>query len=288
MFVAIVHRGSVSAAADQIGMTQSAASMALADLERHLQGLLFDRVGKQLQLSRFGESQLKKAEHILAQAQSFEHGIDNTIAGSLEIASSMTIGSYLLPSVLTGFLQQNPEIELSLPLSNTQQVIDKITHFEADIGFIEGKCNNTELASITWMQDSLIAFASIDSEWVKSKGDPAKLLASPWILRESGSVTRAVLERALGQQRDQLNIFLELASHEAIKQVVLSGLGIGCLSELVIKQELQQGQLIDLSWSELNLKRDLSLIWHPNRYLSPAAKLFIKTLSLQKKFEQAV
>ena len=286
VFVAIAHTGGVSAAADQIGMTQSAASMALADLEARLQAQLFDRLGKRLRLSRFGEQQLIKAEQIVAQALAFEHSHDTEVAGAFTLASSMTIGSYMLPDIINDFVRRYPAIELKMPLTNTADVIEAVLRFDADLGLIEGFCHQNSLASITWQHDELMVFAAADSPWATLAGQADQLIQAPWILREAGSGTRSVLERALALSEQQaLNIYLELSSHEAIIQMVKAGMGIGCLSKQVLSSYLAEGKLVDLTWSTLDLQRSLSLIWRPDRYLATTARAFIDTLGLTQAFE---
>ncbi|MFP8968284.1 LysR substrate-binding domain-containing protein [Pokkaliibacter sp. CJK22405] len=287
VFVAIARKGSVSAAAEQIGLTQSAASMALAELENHLGAPLFDRLGRRLRLSPLGETQLPLAEDILNQVETFEQSGSRAIAGPFTLASSMTIGSYLLPRLALDFLADYPDVDLKLRLRNSADVLHALLNLDADLGLIEGLCREPRLACVPWRQDRLFLVAAPDSPWASCKGRPEKLLEAPWILRESGSGTRAVLEQVLGKDSHRLHVRLELAHHEAIKQAVLAGLGVGCLSELAVQEDLAAGRLIDLSWPGLDLTRSLSLVWWPERYLSGAARAMIQCLGLEAEVAEA-
>ena len=280
VFAAIARKGSVSAAADQIGLTQSAASMALAELEGHLGAPLFDRQGRRLRLSPLGETQLSLAETILGQVENFEQGGKREVAGPFTISASMTIGSYLLPRMALDFLALYPKVDLKLRLRNSSDVLGSLLNLDADIGLIEGLCREPRLAYVPWRQDRLFLVAASDSPWAEFAGKPERLLQAPWILRESGSGTRAVLEQVLGNDRNRLHVRLELAHHEAIKQAVLAGLGVGCLSELAVQEDLQNGRLVDLAWPELDLSRSLSLVWWPERFLSSPARALIDSLGL--------
>lgn len=282
VFVAIARKGSVSAAADQIGLTQSAASMALAELENHLGAPLFDRLGRRLRLSPLGDTQLPLAEDILNQVETFELGGNRSVSGPFTLAASMTIGSYLLPNLALDFLADYPDVDLKLRLRNSSDVLQSLLNLDADLGLIEGICREPRLACVPWKEDRLHLVASPDSPWADCRGRPERLLEAPWILRESGSGTRGVLEQVLGKDSHRLHVRLELAHHEAIKQAVLAGLGVGCLSALAVSEDLASGRLIDLSWPGLDLSRSLSLVWWPERYLSSAARAMIQTLGLEE------
>lgn len=280
VFVSIAHAGGVSAAAEQIGLSQSATSMALAELENQLDAPLFDRIGRRLQLNALGQTQLPLAERILSQVREFEQVANQSVQGPLTIAASLTIGSYLLPGLAARYMQNYPEVDLQLRLRNTADVLSSVSRMEADLGLIEGLCQDERLECLPWRQDRLVIIAASDSPWAQQRLDRHTLLQAPWILREAGSGTRAIFEQAWGKDMPKLKVQLELGQQEAIKQAVMAGLGLGCLSALAVQDEVAHGKLCILDHAELDLSRWLSLVRLPHRYQSPAAQAWVQHLEL--------
>src|SRR5262249_27547605 len=145
--------------------------------------------------------------------------------GHLLIGASSTIGNYVLPQIISKFIQNFPRSQLSLQVSNTEQVIRQIVNFEIDIGFIEGNCYAEELLVTPWRQDKLIIIAAPQHALSqKPKLTSHDLKTARWILREKGSGTREQFEVAM---KAQVVPFLELSHTEAIKKSVETGVGIG-------------------------------------------------------------
>jgi DNA-binding transcriptional LysR family regulator len=102
-----------------------------------------------------------------------------------------------------------------------------------------------------------------------------QLLQEPWILREKGSGTRETFDRALQNNHSKLNIRLELEHTEAIKRAVESGLGIGCISRLALKDAFRRGSLVPLATPDLNLGRYFYFLWHKQKYQTTGMREFI-------------
>ncbi|MCO7231808.1 MULTISPECIES: LysR substrate-binding domain-containing protein [Cobetia] len=287
VFVAVTRHGSVSAAAREIGLSQSAASQGLSELERHLEVQLFERLGRRLALNANGRRLLARAEQLLEQTHALELEarepgvVDGNLRGELEIAASATIGTWLLPGLAGAFMREHPGTELNLRLRNTHQVVEAVLNYDAELGLIEGDCHAPRLMSQTWREDELVVVAP-PSHPLAMRGTALSdedLATADWILREGGSGTRAVFERALHGRIERLKVRMELGQHEAIKQAVFAGLGLGCLSRLSVAAEIARGELVVLATPQLNLKRRFSMLWHPERYRSPlwqAVKVYLE------------
>lgn len=284
VFVAVIRGGTLSAAARQLSLSQSAASQALGDLERQLGVVLFERLGRRLELNDAGRRLLPYAEKVL-------HGLDELVdaarepdgelRGTLHIAASATIGTYLLPMLAGRFIERHPAVDLQLRLRNTEDVMRDIQRFDADLGLIEGQCSESRLVSEVWRQDEMVVVAAPQHPLATRGGLGVEALqAAQWILREPGSGTRAIFEAAIHPHVERIRVRMELDQHEAIKQAVRAGFGLGCLSRLSVADELERGELIVLE-SPLKLTRSFSLVWHPERYRSPlwqAFKVFLREI----------
>lgn len=146
IFVAIAHTKQVSLAAEQCFITQSAASMAISQLEALMRVTLFDRVGKRLVLNGLGSQLLPKAEEILQRIDEFAMlASSDKLTGNLSIGASKTTGNYFLPTLMTEFLNQYSQISIDYTIENTDNIIKKVLSAEIDIGFIESDCFNPKL-----------------------------------------------------------------------------------------------------------------------------------------------
>lgn len=281
VFVAVARLGTVSAAAIELCLSQSATSQALADLERQLGMTLFERPGRRLRLNALGGELLPRAEALLEGMADFVAAASDpsgTLRGTLSISASATVGTYLLPALAGRFTELYPAADLRLRLRNSHEVVNDVLGMDADLGLIEGECRDNVLVSEPWCQDCLIVVVAPGQAPAQS-GRDGKLLTSSeledmeWILREPGSGTRSVFEQAMRGRRLTPRVRMALDQTEAVKQAVVAGLGASCLSRLSVAGELARGELIALE-TPLSLRRRFSLVWHPERYRSPLWQAF--------------
>ena len=279
VFVAIARHGNVTRAAGEVFLSQSAASMALAETERQLGGKLFDRQGKRLLVNERGRALLHRAQEVLARVQEIEELFgtrEGRLAGVLKIGASSTVGNYLIPRIFGNFVHAHPEARLTLDVGNTERVVNAVKGFHVDLGFIEGFCHDQAIETIPWRRDQLVVFASPQHPLARRREVTAADLASVnWILRERGSGTREVFETAIAGKLADLNLFLELGHTEAIKEAVEAGLGISCLSRLAIARALQLGVLVQLPTPFLDLERRLSILLHKEKYRTEVLQAFL-------------
>lgn len=279
VFVAIAKSSNMTFATEQLHLTQSACSMALSALETQLGGVLFDRHGKKLILNDRGRMLFPKAANLITQINELQDLMNSkkqqTLAGHLLVGASTTIGNYLLPTIIGNFVTEHPKTKITLSVGNTQQIIDKLLKFEIDIGMIEGNCHSKEIEIYPWKTDELIITASPKHELAKKRKITFEtLLNTKWILREPGSGTREKFEAAMNHN---VNPFLELGNTEAIKQAVIAGLGISCLSRTAVADALKIKQLVELKTPFLKLTRDFSILLHKDKYKTTVLNKFIAT-----------
>jgi len=258
LFEAIVRLKSLTKAAGEQAISQSAASQSIRELEKQLGYGLFVKRGRELTLTESGQKALPGIRQALVQLESLKFPDSDFIGGPLRVAASETIASYLMPQLLADFVAKFPEVEPKLSISNTDGVLKQVEAGQASIGFIEGPAHGSNLIISDWCSDFLAAFLPAKSSLLKTaeRGDWANL---PWIVREKGSGTRAVFDQALVERNEQPIIAMSLSRQEAIKQSVRAGLGIGCLSQLALADELESGILIQVK-CELNFKRRFAIV----------------------------
>ena len=269
VFVAIATHGHATRAADTIGMTQSAASMALADLERQLGSQLFNRAGRQLRLNDLGRQLLGQAVEVLDRVAAIEAAArGDTIGFDLHLGYSVTIGNHLIPHIIARLKQRFPEAQLRLSRLNTEHVFEQVEHYKIDLGFVEGPGDSRMVRRIPWKTDQLVIFCAPDHPLARLTVTPEHLSAAEWIMREPGSGTREMMAHALLAGGITPNIAFELEQPEAIRRCVRAGLGIGCLSELELEDAFHAGTLVPLATPFLDMKRNLDVIIHRHKTLT--------------------
>jgi DNA-binding transcriptional LysR family regulator len=282
LFHAVAQAGSISRGAAAARVSQPAVSKQIAELEDTLGVRLLDRLPRGCRLTEAG----KILADYAARWRSLETDARRAIEeyrglkrGRLAIGASLTIGGYLLPGVIAEFHRQFPEIELQLEIANTEHIQRSLLAGTIELGLTEGPLDSDELESSVFFQDELVAIAPASHPLLKKKNATVReICAEPFILREEGSGTRAVVERALRRHGFKIKPLLSLASPEAIKNLVAAGLGIAIVSRLIVALELQAGSLGIIPLTDLTIQRPLHLQHIRGRSQSPALAKFLEVL----------
>jgi DNA-binding transcriptional LysR family regulator len=275
IFVAVAEKQHVTQAARELNLTQSATSAAIASLEERYDIKLFDRIGRGIVLTHTGCTFLSEARAVLARARSAEQTLRDITAlkgGKVVVAASQTVANYWLPPRLQAFQAAHPGIDVTVRIANTERVANDVREGLADIGFIEGDIDDAALSARRIDGDALVVVIGPRHPFAKHRKLPADWLTqTPWILREPGSGTRDMFERALkkrGLRLSDLAVQLELASNEAIRTAVESGLCATALSDLVVEKSLKANTLVQID-TEL-AKRSFYVLRHKERHISKA------------------
>lgn len=277
VFVQTVACGSLRGVAETLHLTQPAASMALAELERLLGGELFDRRRGRLHLSARGHALLPLAQELLERHREFSgfdsHGI--APGSELRIGASNTVGNYRIGELLAPFAHAQPAVRLRLQVENTRSIAAAVLDGSLDVGCVEGPVVHADLQRQHWRDDVLVVCAAIDHPLAGRRGlRPDDFHGARWVLREPGSATREMSERLLSQLPAPVAL-LELNQTEAVKQAVVAGLGLACLPEVALTDAVAAGRLAVLDTPFAQLRRSLSLLWLRHRYQGAALRAFL-------------
>lgn len=277
VFAAICRLGSVSRAAQALAMSQSAASTALAELERRSGARLFDRAGKRLHLNEVGRTLLPSVLEMVDRAAELDQRFAGRGGpGPLTVGATMTIGNYLIPGLVEHYWQRHPAASLSIKVGNTRDIVERVAAFDLDLALIEGECDDPELEALDWLDDELAVFCAPSHPLGKvSSVDVGRLLDEDWVVRERGSGTRQTLDRAMAPWRDRWRIALELEQIEAMLRIVAIGRLIGCASRLALRDDLTSGRLMEIRVPDLVLRRSLAIVVHRRKYRTRALQAFV-------------
>ncbi|MHB1285072.1 MAG: LysR substrate-binding domain-containing protein [Leptospirales bacterium] len=283
IFLKVAELESFTQAGEALFLTQPAVSLQIKTLEQGLEVRLFERKGRQVLLTEAGKTLLPHARRIMdemADARAEVGRFSEGSQGSLRIGASTTIGVWLLPPILAGFVRSFPSIRTSLSILNTHQIIFDLKTSEIDVGFIEGELTRTESQGVNrsfLAQDRLVFVDSRDAPHVKGEETSLEEIRRlPLIVRESGSGTRQILENALleeGLSLDQFSIALTVGHTGVIKKLVEMGSGVAFVSVLSLDPlDFQSLRVVPVS--DFHLARDLWIVT-PKRRMTATARLFL-------------
>ena len=282
VFVQIAQLGSVRAAAERLHLTQPAASMALAEMERQLDARVFARERGRLRLNARGRELLPLARELLERHAEFgRRGHDDhaTLTGELRIGASNTVGNYRVGELLGPFVRRQPQVSVGLRVANTEAIVAAMLGYDLDAGCVEGHVTHPLLETRPWRRDALVVCAPPGHPLAcRRRLQPAHFAGARWVLREPGSGTRNLSAQALSLLPPGKTV-LELHQTEAIKQAVIAGLGIAFLPEVAVTDAVAAGRLQVLKTRFLDLRRTLSLVLHRDRYRGTLLEAFLASLA---------
>ncbi|HHP51131.1 MAG TPA: LysR family transcriptional regulator [Moorella mulderi] len=280
-FVTTVEKGTLSAAAESLYLTQPGVSKQLRALEEFYGLRLLERRGREVRLTAAGEICYRHAKAIirhLEQAQKELAELLRLVKGKLILGASTTPGQYILPRLIGAFRSEHPQVEVVVEITDSHEVIRKLQGGEIDLGVVGVRGRKKSLNYSRLVEDELVLITPPHHPLaLKGWATVEDLKGQPLIWREAGSGTRRVLEERLqkaGFHLDPHQIIMELGSTEAIISAVEAGLGISFVTKWAPEKSAKLGRLAVVPLEGVNLKRDLYLV-RRNQPLSPAAEAFI-------------
>ena len=282
IFIAVVEKGSFSAAAESLHITQPAISARIQSLEEYVGVQLFKRDRKGVTLTIAGQALYKNArlindlwEQTIKEVQLHS----NTFDSKLEIVGSPTVGQYVLPSLVKEFKNIYEYINAAILVGNNNEVISKVTNNQAHLGFIAGHYASDKLTIEEILWDEMVLVVSNKHPWVSTKAiKPEEILNDRLILREPGSSTAFFIEQQFknhGIELTKNKFFLEFGSIEAIKSTVESNSGCSILSSYAVDKELKSGSLVKVDIKDMSFKRPISAVYRNFNHLPEIYKKFI-------------
>lgn len=283
-FLAVARERSFSGAARKIHLSQPTLSEHVHELERELGAPLFVRRAKQVTLTEAGRIFEPRAAHVIAAADEARHavlGLDGLVRGSLLIGAGTTPGVYVLPRVIAAFQARYPRVELSLRIANSRIIEEEVRADRLDVGVVGGHVLGPgERCIAAGLLDELVLIVARKHPWARRGRIAARELARERLLiREPGSATRQVMERALQHAGITAGRTMELDHTEAIKQSVMAGLGVAFVSTCAVADELRARQLTTVAVRGLRIRRHFHVIHGEGRELSASARAFLPMLA---------
>jgi molybdate transport repressor ModE-like protein len=271
LLVVVARTGSLSTAAAELGITQQAASSRIRTAEALVGAPLLTRTRRGSALTQTGDLVVQWATRVVDAAEQLDAGIAalrQDRRAQLTIAASLTIAEYLLPGWLVAFRAHQATLgvartEFTMTATNSERVVELVASEAADLGFVEGPEPPSGLRHRLIGVDELIVVVGPSHPWAQRSSrrvTAATLASTPMVVRETGSGTRTVLERAL-RDLPVAPPALELASTAAVRSAVAAGAGPAALSEHAVRDDIASGRLTPINVTGLGLSRRLHAVW---------------------------
>jgi LysR family transcriptional regulator, transcriptional activator of the cysJI operon len=280
VFRAVARHLNFRIAAEELLLTQSAVTQQIKALESELDVPLFDRAGGRVSLTPAGAALLPFANQLAALVEEAREAVaatSGTQVGRLALGASQTIGQYLLPKLIAGFLQENPKVEISVMGGNTQTILEALVDHRVQLCLIEGPAMRRDVRVEPFMEDHMVCVVPAGHEWADEEIDVKELRQATLVARELGSGSRRIVEQALeqaGLEVKKLRLAMTFDSTEGLLSAVEAGLGIAFVSRWAVRNQLALGTLKLARIRGLNLARMFSLATVAGPEIAGIARIF--------------
>lgn len=281
-FVTTAEYASFTKAAEALYLTQSTVSAHINALEQILQIRLIQRgARRRVQLTPEGKQAYDMAKEIIGRCRAMEK-IGSTIEQcQLSVGASSVPAQYLLPELMSGFLESNPESRYMLQKGDSDKIHQMLKREEVRIGFVGAAMDREKHHYHVVTGDRLVLITANTDSYRKQKRSGVtgrQLLHQPMILREESSGTRKAMESYLarcGISARTLNLVAQIDNTEAIKSSVIRGIGVSVVSELTVREEIESGKLLSFDLDSGGVFRNIYLVWRKDITLTSVEKKFV-------------
>jgi DNA-binding transcriptional LysR family regulator len=280
-FCAVVERKSFSQAAERLGVTQPAVSLQVRSLEKRLGRQLLDRSGRRVEPTEAGLALYRGAQRMLQLEEQLVEELEaeagGELSGTLAVGASTGPGSTVVPVLLCEFQREHPGVAVSLSISDTQSVVERVAERELELGVVGAARRHRGVAFEPFFRDEVVLAVPPGHRFAGRTVDLDDLRAEPLIVMQEGAGVRQVIEdelRATGTRLRDLEP-LELGLQESVKAAVIAGYGVTFISRASIEADLAAGTLATARLKGLDPARQISLVRSAGRSPTRAAEAFL-------------
>ncbi len=281
-FLEVAKSANFSRAGKKLFLSQPAVSAQIRQLEMEYGAKLLDRFGKKVRLTSAGDALLEYAEKLLAlRNESLRAVADraNTPRGTLLIGANEATCLYVLPEVFAEYHRLYSDVQINIYRNFSNKVLEKVEDGSVDVGIVTLPIKSPSLRTHSIFRDRLLLMVSPLSPLAKKKVvTTSEIVEQPLIFPKTG-FTRQMLDKLFRPYRSQLHITMELASVGMIKAFVAANLGVSLVSESFARDEARAGEVKLIPIADVDLWRELGLVYRRDRTLPRAATAFISLIS---------
>lgn len=284
VFLEIVNKKSITKASETLFLTQPAVSIQLKKFQDQFPMPLTEVIGRKLFITPFGEEIAEAVRTILKEVSTIEYKsklYQGMLAGKLSI-SVVSTGKYVMPYYLSGFVNNNKDVDFSMDVTNKQNVVRDLEENKVDFALVSVLPDHLDLERIPLLINSLYLVGA--TERVENRKGKVETIFEnePLLYRERGSATRNAMEEFIQGRNFPVAKKIELTSNEALKQAVIAGLGYSIMPLIGIKKSIDRGAISIIPYKGLPIHTQWNLVWLKNKKLSIVAEAFIHYLNNEK------
>src|SRR5579863_1936916 len=277
-FQVVARHCSYVRAAEELHFSQPAVSAQIRQLEKRLGLKLFDQIGRKTHLTHAGEELLLYSQKIFStidETLDIMKSLSSPQYGRLSVGADTTVGSYVIPGLLGKFHDLYPQVEITLNVLNRVALVEALSANRVDMAVMGKVPEDIPIVEDPFATNELVLVAAPRHRLAGRSGVPLVELAQEhFLLRESGSGTRAALEALFQEAGLNLQISMQVGNNSAIKQGVAAGLGVALISRVALDMELETNRLVILDVEGFPIMRQWRLVHLKDKYLSPTAQAF--------------
>jgi len=278
MFAAVVEEGSISQAAQRVCRTGAAVSIALKKLEEEMVTPLFERGDRNShQLTASGRSLYEHARRILDLRREAETAVKRSSHDvTLRIGTHESTSLYLLPSLMVHLSETHPEIKTEIICGNADKLLLALANRAIELALIGDAPTDPELDTYMVRREELVVIAKPNHRLATRRQISVKDLRDEYlIVQGTRSVLRERIVQALRASKIPFNFGVENVGIEAIKRMVINGLGVGFVPTMCVSEEVINGKLVALKVADLRTDWNISMVWRKDHSLSRIARDFV-------------
>ena len=275
IFLSVFQNNGITKAAQELHIAQPSVSLAVKEMEEYYGTKLFDRIGKKIYPTQNGRRLYDYALKICGLFDEANRSVKNPdTLGEIRIGASITTGTKLLPDILKRYKTIRPEITVTAVVGNSDEIEKKVLANEIDVGFTEKQPQSPEILAEPFGADRLCAVAARGGTLAGAKHvTPEQLAREPFLTREKGSAVREITDAYFAVAGLTITPVMESTGTQALLNAAEKGIGVAILPYLLAKERLDSGTLCEIPLVP-EIKRDLNIIRHKSKFLSPAVEEF--------------
>ena len=277
-FLEIAKQGSFSRAGQKLYRSQPAVSAQIRQLEEEYGQKLFDRVGKAVRLTVAGEALQEYAVRLLTLRNESLRAVadqSSTPRGTLAVGANEATCLYVLPEIFAEYSRRFPSVQISIYRNFSHKVLEKVEDGTVDVGIVTMPVKSPSLKVHSIFRDRQMLMVSPDNPLAGYKTvTTADVAEQPLIFPKTGFM-RQMLDKQFRPFRSRLRIAMELPSVGMIKRFVAAGLGVSVIGESFARDELRAGQVKLIPIADLDVWRELGLVYRRDRTLPRSAAAFV-------------
>ncbi len=264
IFIEVVETGKMSAAAKNLYIAQPSVSQAVHELENHYHTLLFKRYSKKLFITDSGRLLYTYAKQLAAQFERMEENmLTKKRRKKFRVGATISVGGSILSPVVKRFRQEFPDLDVYAFVGNTQEIEERLLNMDLDAGIIEGFVKSADLITVPLLEDPMVLACSADHPLAgRSVLHIEDLQGQEFVIRESGSGTRELLDRFLESHDIRVTVAFEVHTPDAIKNALRVNQCLTLISARLVEQELKSGEFAAFSSQDSQWNRYFRIVYH--------------------------